>query len=120
MKARTLFFILFALLSVNVFSQIGIRYSSAKKSYYHPGDTARITILMRLNPKSCLEGMKKTYIYYSGCEDILNGQWMKRPNYIFQKEVLLRISAKQNKARMTIVRETDKESLFRQETLTIK
>lgn len=120
MKTKFLFIVFFALMSVHVFSQISVRYYSAKKSSYHPGDTIRISVLLRLNPKSCLDGMKKTYIYFSGCEDILRTQWMKRPNNIFQKDMILKMNTQAEKAKMTITRNTDKESYFRQETLMIK
>lgn len=119
MRAKFIIIVFFALLSTDAFSQISVRYNGAKKSYYHHGDTVRITVLLRLNPKSCLEGMKKTYIYLSGCEDVLRGQWVKRPNNIFQKDVALKIGIKADKAKMTITRNTDKESYFRQETLII-
>jgi hypothetical protein len=120
MRIRFFFIIFFALVSGSVFAQISVRYYGAKKSFYHPNDTVRMSVLLRLNPKSCLDGMKKTYLYFSGCEDILRAQWVKRPNNIFQKDVLLKINEKAGRAKMTVIRNTDKESYFRQETLTIK
>jgi hypothetical protein len=116
------FSLLFALMmSANVFSQINVRYSGAKRSLFHRGDTIHVAVVMRLNPKSCLDGMRKTYIYFSGCEDIRNAQWQKLPGNLFRKEMIIRIAANaKNKARLTITRNTDKDSYFRQETFNVK
>jgi hypothetical protein len=119
---RRLFVIwLVMLISGNAFSQISIRYLNGKKTCYHYGDTIRIEVMMSLNPKSCLEGMKKSYIYLSGCEDILKSQWMKRANNIYQKNLALKVTGNaKNKAKLTLTRNTDKESYFRQETFNVK
>jgi hypothetical protein len=111
----------FAFLSANVFSQINVRYYGAKKSFYHHGDTIHVAVVMRLNPKSCLDGMRKTYIYFSGCEDIRRAQWKKLPKNLFYKEMTVRVADNaKSKAKMTITRSTDKDSYFRQETFNIK
>lgn len=113
--------LLFVLISANIFAQINVRYSGTKRNIYHRGDTIHIAVLMRLNPKSCLDGMKKTYIYFSGCEDELNSQWKKYPNNIFAKNMIVRINSNaKDKAKVTITRNTDKDSYFRQETFNIK
>jgi hypothetical protein len=118
---RLIFSLFFALVSANVFSQINVRYAGAKKSLYHRGDTIHIAVVMRLNPKSCLDGMKKTYIYFSGCEDTRKAQWRKLPNSIFQKDMVIRIADNaKNKAKVTVTRSTDKDSYFRQETFNVK
>ena len=116
------FSLLFALMmSANVFSQINVRYSGAKRSLFHRGDTIHVAVVMRLNPKSCLDGMRKTYMYFSGCEDIRNAQWQKLPGNLFRKEMIIRIAGNaKNKARLTITRNTDKDSYFRQETFNVK
>ena len=110
----------FVLVSANVFSQISVRYSGTKRAFYHHGDTIHIAVMLKLNPKSCLDGMKKTYIYYSGCEDLLKTEWRKSPTNIFQKNIIVKIGGNGNKAKITITRNTDKDSFFRQETFNIK
>lgn len=112
---------LFALISANAFGQINVRYVSARKPYYHRGDTIRVAVVMRLNPKSCLDGMRKTYLYFSGCEEVHKAPWRRLPNDLFEKEMTLRIARDtKNKARLTITRNTDKDAYFRQETFNIK
>lgn len=113
--------VLFALFATNIFSQIIINYPNEKKQFYHRGDTIHVVVMMKLNPKSCIDGIKKTYIYFSGCEDIIKAQWIKHSNNTFQKDLALKIAeGKNNKAKMTITRNTDKESYFRQEQFNIQ
>lgn len=117
---QSLFLILFLLFSLLCAAQITVKYPSGKQAYYHRGDTVRVIVSMKLNPQSCLDGMKKTNVYFSECEDILNNQWYKSSNNMFVKVLLLRINGrKKDKAKLTVVRDTDKESLFRQETFKI-
>lgn len=121
MMKRFIYIMLLFLFAQNSSAQISIKFASPKRAAYHHGDTIHVAVMMRLNPQSCLEGMKKTYIYYSGCADILSAQWVKRPNNIFQKNLILKIdNGDKTKAKVTITRNTDKESLFRQELFNIK
>jgi hypothetical protein len=118
---QNLLIALFVLVSAPSFSQIALKYTGAKRAFYHQGDTIGLVLVMKLNPRSCLDGMKKTYIYYSGCEDILQKNWKQLPNRLFQKHILVKISTQGgHKARVTITRDTDKESFFRQEAFNIK
>jgi hypothetical protein len=120
MKSKLILLALCALVCTDACAQIGVRYLGAKRPFYHHGDTVRVTVMMRLSPGSCLEGMKKTYLYFSGCEDILKAPWVKCPNYVFQKNLAIKLGAKADKAKITITRNTDKDSYFKQETLMIK
>jgi hypothetical protein len=119
-KMRTKLFIIALLVFANAFSQVCLKYYGAKKPFYHPGETVRIAVQVKLNPNSCMAGMKNTYLYFSGCENILNVQWSKGPNNVFQKDILVKLGQKTGKAKITVTRNTDKESFFRQETLIIK
>lgn len=112
---------LFVLVSAPACSQISVKYMSAKRAFYHPGDTVRMVVVLKLNPQSCLDGMKKTYVYYSGCEDLYNKPWHQSPNKLFYKELLIKISTRaRGKAKVTMTRDTDKDSFFRQESFIIK
>lgn len=103
------------------FSQIAVRYAYGKRPYYQRGDTVRLIVAMKLNPKSCLDGMRKTYVYFSECEEVTRRPWKASPNGIFVKDMLIRVIGKsKNKAKITITRDTDKESLFRQEVINLK
>lgn len=111
---------LFLLLALGCSAQIAVSYPGGTQKSYRPGDTVHMTVRVRLNPRSCVEGMKKTKIYFSECEDIHNGAWSKGANNIFTKEMVVRIiGKKKDTARVTISRNTDKESLFHQETFNI-
>jgi hypothetical protein len=113
--------VLFALVAASGYAQIAVRYPGAKKALYHRGDTLSMVVLLKLNPKSCLDGMKKTYVYYSGCENVRDKGWKQLPSRIFQKEIIIRITDNaRDKAKVTITRDTDKESFFRQEVLNIR
>lgn len=118
---RTLVTALFVMMTVTALSQISVRCMSAKRTSYQRGDTIRVMLVMRLNPQSCLEGMKKTYVYLSGCEELSRFSWRQLPNKIFEKEMVLRISDNaRGKAKITVTRDTDKDSFFRQEVFNIK
>jgi hypothetical protein len=113
--------ILFLLIKVSVSSQIAVKYVSAKKAFYNKDDTLSVMVLMKLDSQSCLQGMKKTYIYFSGCEDTGFRQWQQLSTGVYRKDMLIRILGNtKNKAKLTITRNTDKESFFRQEVFNIK
>ena len=118
---RFLFITFFVILSFKAFSQITVNYPDGKKLFYHQGDTIHLTVVMKLSSQSCLEGMRKTYLYYSGCKDLVKTQWSQCPNNIFRKYLVIQVTADAGKkAKVTITRDTDKESFFRQETFIIK
>lgn len=118
---RHVLVILFLLIKISVSSQIAVKYVSAKKAFYNQGDTLSVLVLMKLDSQSCLQGMKKTYIYFSGCENLGIGQWQQFSAGFFRKKMLIRITGNEkHKAKITITRNTDKESFFRQEVFNIK
>ena len=113
--------VLFVLMSATAFSQITVRYIGAKRTFYNRGDTIRLVVMMRLSPQSCLDGMKKTYIYFSNCENLSNKPRYQSRDKVFCKEMYVRlIGIAGKKAKVTITRDTDKDSFFRQESFNIK
>lgn len=101
-------------------AQISVKCQGGRRPFYHRGDTVNLEILLKLSPQSCLEGMKKTYVYFSGCEAVGQGAWTRLPGNVFRKPVkLLLTGGSKDKSKVTVVRNTDKESLFRQETFKI-
>jgi hypothetical protein len=112
---------LFVLMSASAFSQISVRYMGAKRAYYQVGDTIHVNVYVKLSAESCLDGMRKTYIYFSGCEDITGRKWRQLPNKVYQKDIAIRITGKaKSRAKVTITRNTDKESFFKQESFNIR
>ena len=102
-------------------AQISVKCQGGKRPFYHRGDTVNLEILLKLSPRSCLEGMKKTYVYYSGCEAVAQGAWTRLSGNVFRKPVkLLLTGGSKGKSKVTVVRNTDKESLFGQETFKIE
>ncbi len=120
MTLRRLLFCVLLTLPMLCMAQISVQYPDGTKPSYRQGDTVRMTATMKLGPQSCLDGMKKTAIYFSECEDLLKKPWTNAGGNAFRKEMLIRIiGKKKDKATVTISRKTDKESLFRQETFKI-
>lgn len=118
---KQILILLFVLIPASASTQISVRYTSAKRTYYHHGDTIGMTVMMRLSPQSCLDGMKKTYIYFSNCENVSDAPWRQSRNKIFYREMLVKVAGNAGeKAKMTITRDTDKDSFFRQESWMIK
>lgn len=117
---KHLFMVIFVLLPMTSYSQIAIKYVGGERAFYHRGDTVSMVIQMRLSPQSCLDGMKKTYLFFSGCEKVKDNQWRQLPSRIFQKQISVRITDNARKAMVTVTRDTDKESLFKQEIIKLK
>jgi hypothetical protein len=118
---RSVLIIFFLLMKISVSSQITVRYVSAKRAFYSRNDTLSIVLVVKIDSRSCLQGMKKTYLYFSGCEDIGFGQWQQFSAGVYRKYMIIHIKGNtKNRAKLTITRNTDKESFFRQEIFNIK
>lgn len=106
--------------ALSVFSQITVKYSDGKKEAYHRGDVIKIIVFVKLNPKSCIDGADKTYIYCAGCQNQSKTSWKETTRNVYSKELIIKISEKaKNKATVTFVRNTDKESFTQQEIFKI-
>jgi len=117
-KGALILIILFS--AFTAFSQITVKYLDGKKESYHRGDVIKMTVVVKLNPKSCLEGADKTYIYCAGCQNQSKSSWKEISKNVYSKDLIIKISDKaKNKSTVTFVRNTDKESFTQQEIFKI-
>jgi hypothetical protein len=112
--------ILFFGLLTNAWAQIQIEYITPKQDLYSFGDTIKLMITLKTLPETCASGMKQAKVYLSGLQIENQTDWKELKKGLWHKQLtLIVISNKKKEAKLTVARKVDKESLFKQEIITV-
>ena len=120
MKRTNLIFSFLCLLFLSVNAQIRIDYLNTKKEYYNLGDTVKVKIVMKSDPKTCLSGMNQTKIFTAGCETVWEDKWVETAKGLFTKKIYLKLRSTKKENKLTVMRNTDKDSFLKQEIFKVK
>ncbi len=107
--------------SLIAFSQIRFNYRNEKKDAYQIGDEIDLVIQLQSQPQTCKDGMRQAKVFVSGLSIETQGDWVSPSKGLWLKQITLRVTGNdKGKAKLTVMRKVDKESLFHQETFAIK
>jgi len=102
-------------------AQVSYKIISGEKSVYAPNDEISIQFQLKVDPKSCQDGMEKTRIYPSGMKILNKSEWLELKKGLWQTTVKCLITGnKRGFGQLTVVRKTDKQDLFEQVKFKIK
>ncbi|MBK8806006.1 MAG: hypothetical protein IPO21_04895 [Bacteroidales bacterium] len=105
----------FAFLSLVCYCQIVIKYQNGEKANYAIDDVVTLSIVIKVPPETCIDGMNQTKLYQSGISIIEQLEWQELKKGLWQKKVILKITGnKKDFATLTIMRRNDKQSISQQ------
>ncbi len=118
---RNIILLILLCFSLNSTAQISFHFLQGKKSTYNVSDIIELQVQLISQPQTCKEGMKQAKIFVSGLSIESQSDWNSSTKGVWLKQIKLRIidNGKQ-KAKLTVMRKVDKESLFHQEEFSIK
>ena len=116
MKRISFIFILLAITSFQLSSQIRLEYTTPRLPAYKSGDKIELNIIIKTRPETCTKGMKQVKMYVSGLTKEKLTDWKELSKGLWMTHITLSVTEKAKKAgKLTIMRRVDKEDLFKQE-----
>jgi hypothetical protein len=102
-------------------AQITVRFPEPKKATYAVGETVVVQVCLKCAPETCLDGMKQSKVFLSGLEIKHETDWKQLSKGVFRKNMeLIFLKSKKNTAKLTLLRKSDKDDLFKQEVFFLK
>lgn len=116
------FGILFAFLIISFVSnsQICFKNIVPDKGEYSAGETICLQIQVKSSVEICESGLKSVKIYFSGLSKIKETKWTYTKDKVWLKDICFQVLDKKNRGKVTVLRKTDKENLFKQFEIKIK
>ena len=113
------FLFLFCFISVQ--AQIRITVVKGKKDVYRVGDKVQLQIQLKTIAKTCVDGMKRANVFVSGIDINNQTDWKQIGVDLWQKDInAVFLDNKKKKAKITVMRQVDVESLFQQEVFVVQ
>ncbi len=113
--------VFFMLCSVSSQSQAISKVLSGEKTEYAINDEFTIQFNLKVDPKTCKDGMEKTAIFSSGLKIINQSEWIELQKGLWQITMKCLVTGnRKNLGQLTVMRKTDKQDLFEQVKFNIR
>ncbi len=98
----------------NLYAQIDFKIEKGMKPAYAIGDTVVLLVKVKVNPKTCTDGMSRTKNFLSGLKITEKGNWQETIKGVWLNRYrLVTESNKKGMGQFTISRRTDKDNLVK-------